>query len=234
LLRVSNLNVAYDGIRVLWDVSLEVEDGRIVALLGPNGAGKTTLLKSIMGLLQIMSGRVEFEGKIISNLHPSRITEMGISYVPEGRGVFPYMTVRENLELGAMSKRSRKLMQGNLRTCYELFPILKEREKQLAGTLSGGEMQMLAIARGLMASPRLLMVDEASLGLAPVIVIKLFDALKKINARGVTILLVEQNVLQALDVAHKAYVLESGKIVLEGDTASLKGHEHIKKAYLGL
>jgi branched-chain amino acid transport system ATP-binding protein len=226
--------VAYDGIRVLWDVSLEVEDGRIVALLGPNGAGKTTLLKSIMGLLQIMSGRVEFEGKIISNLHPSRITEMGISYVPEGRGVFPYMTVRENLELGAMSKRSRKLMQENLRTCYELFPILKEREKQLAGTLSGGEMQMLAIARGLMASPRLLMVDEASLGLAPVIVIKLFDALKKINARGVTILLVEQNVLQALDVAHKAYVLESGKIVLEGDTASLKGHEHIKKAYLGL
>jgi branched-chain amino acid transport system ATP-binding protein len=234
LLRVSNLNVAYDGIRVLWDVSLEVEDGRIVALLGPNGAGKTTLLKSIMGLLQIMSGRVEFEGKIISNLHPSRITEMGISYVPEGRGVFPYMTVRENLELGAMSKRSRKLMKENLRTCYELFPILKEREKQLAGTLSGGEMQMLAIARGLMASPRLLMVDEASLGLAPVIVIKLFDALKKINARGVTILLVEQNVLQALDVAHKAYVLESGKIVLEGDTASLKGHEHIKKAYLGL
>jgi len=234
LLKISELNVAYDSIRVLWDVSLEIEEGKIVALLGPNGAGKSTLLKSVMGLVPLISGSIEFEGKIVNKLHPSRITEMGISYVPEGRGIFPYMTVRENLELGAMSKRSRKLMQENLRTCFELFPILREREKQLAGTLSGGEMQMLAIARGLMAAPRLLMVDEASLGLAPIVVIKLFGVLREINARGVTILLVEQNVLQALDVAHKAYVLESGKILLEGDTVSLRGHEHIKKAYLGL
>jgi branched-chain amino acid transport system ATP-binding protein len=234
LLKISELNVAYDGIRVLWDVSLEIEEGKIVALLGPNGAGKSTLLKSIMGLVPLISGSIEFGGKIVNKLQSSRITEMGISYVPEGRGVFPYMTVRENLELGAMSKRSRKLVKENLRTCFELFPILREREKQLAGTLSGGEMQMLAIARGLMAAPRLLMVDEASLGLAPIIVIKLFGVLREINARGVTILLVEQNVLQALDVAHKAYVLESGKIVLEGDTVSLRGHEHIKKAYLGL
>lgn len=234
MLKISELNVAYDSIRVLWDVSLEIEEGKIVALLGPNGAGKSTLLKSVMGLVPLISGSIEFEGKIVNKLHPSRITEMGISYVPEGRGIFPYMTVRENLELGAMSKRSRKLMQENLRTCFELFPILREREKQLAGTLSGGEMQMLAIARGLMAAPRLLMVDEASLGLAPIVVIKLFGVLREINARGVTILLVEQNVLQALDVAHKAYVLESGKILLEGDTVSLRGHEHIKKAYLGL
>lgn len=234
MLKVSNLNVAYDSIRVLWDVSLNVEEGEIVALLGPNGAGKSTLLKSIMGLLPIMSGRVEFERKVINNLHPSRIVEMGISYIPEGRGIFPFMTVRENLELGAMSKRSRRLMAENLRMCYELFPILKEREKQLAGTLSGGEMQMLAIARGLMSAPRLLMVDEASLGLAPLIVSKLFNVLREVNAHGVTILLVEQNVALALDIAQKAYVLENGKIILEGDAKDLKNNEYIKKAYLGL
>ncbi|MEM3734799.1 MAG: ABC transporter ATP-binding protein [Nitrososphaerales archaeon] len=234
MLRVNKLNAGYDSIRVLWDVSLRVEEGEIVALLGPNGAGKSTLLRGIMGLVPAISGSIEFEEKNITNLPSFRISEMGISYVPEGRGIFPYMTVCENLELGAMSKRSRRLMNENLKLCFELFPILKEREKQLAGTLSGGEMQMLAIARGLMSAPKLLMVDEASLGLAPIVVSKLFNVLKEVNTRGVTILLVEQNVVQALEISHRGYVLENGRVVLEGDAVSLKNHDHIKKVYLGL
>ena len=232
MLSVENLEAGYGDVQVLWGVSLRVEKGEIVALLGSNGAGKTTTLKAISGLLKPKSGKIAFDGVEITGKPPHEVVRLGISLVPEGRRLFPKMTVYENLRMGAY------LVSGDvsdrLETVYSLFPILKERRNQLAGTLSGGEQQMLAIARGLMSSPRLLMLDEPSLGLAPKIVQEVLRAVNQIRDEGVTVLLVEQNVQQALSIADRGYVIETGRIVLEGTGRELLENEHVKTAYLGL
>ncbi len=215
------------------DVSLEVRTGEIVALIGSNGAGKTTTLRVICGLLPLRAGRIELDGVSVGGLRPPAIVAGGIAHVPEGRQLFPTMTVLENLELGARTPESRRRQAESLERVLTLFPRLAERRRQLAGTLSGGEQQMTAIGRALMARPRLLMLDEPSLGLAPVVVTSIFDNLRAINGDGVTILLVEQNVLRALRLSHRAYVLENGTIVLHGASAHLLADETIKRAYLG-
>ena len=215
------------------DVSLEVRTGEIVALIGSNGAGKTTTLRVICGLLPLRAGRVEVDGVSVGGLTPAAMVAGGIAHVPEGRQLFPTMTVLENLELGARTPESRRRRTESLERVLALFPRLAERRRQLAGTLSGGEQQMTAIGRALMARPRLLMLDEPSLGLAPVVVTSIFDNLRVINADGVTILLVEQNVLRALRLCHRAYVLENGTIVLQGASAQLLADDTIKRAYLG-
>jgi branched-chain amino acid transport system ATP-binding protein len=215
------------------DVSLEVRTGEIVALIGSNGAGKTTTLRVICGLLPLRAGRVEVDGVSVGGLTPAAMVAGGIAHVPEGRQLFPTMTVLENLELGARTPESRRRRAESLDRVLGLFPRLAERRRQIAGTLSGGEQQMTAIGRALMARPRLLMLDEPSLGLAPVVVTSIFDNLRAINGDGVTILLVEQNVLRALRLAHRAYVLENGTIVLHGPSAQLLTDETIKRAYLG-
>ncbi len=233
MLKVKKINVGYGDLQVLWETSFTVKRGEIFALVGSNGAGKTTTLKTISGLLKPFSGLIKFLDKNIHGLHPYKIVEEGIIHVPEGRRLFPGMTVLENLELGAYTKKARVKRRDSLENVFNLFPILRERKNQLAGTLSGGEQQMLAIARGLMGAPRILMMDEPSLGLAPKIVLKIFDAIKEINENGVTILLVEQNVYHALKIAERAAVLESGRVVLEGRGEELLGDEHVKKSYLG-
>ncbi len=215
------------------DVSLEVRTGEIVALIGSNGAGKTTTLRVICGLLPLRAGRVEVDGVSVGGLTPAAMVAGGIAHVPEGRQLFPTMTVLENLELGARTPESRRRRAESLDRVLSLFPRLAERRRQIAGTLSGGEQQMTAIGRALMARPRLLMLDEPSLGLAPVVVTSIFDNLRVINADGVTILLVEQNVLRALRLCHRAYVLENGTIVLQGASAQLLADDTIKRAYLG-
>jgi len=215
------------------DVSLEVRTGEIVALIGSNGAGKTTTLRVICGLLPLRAGRVEVDGVSVGGLTPAAMVAGGIAHVPEGRQLFPTMTVLENLELGARTPESRRRRAESLDRVLSLFPRLAERRRQIAGTLSGGEQQMTAIGRALMARPRLLMLDEPSLGLAPVVVTAIFDNLRVINADGVTILLVEQNVLRALRLCHRAYVLENGTIVLQGASAQLLADDTIKRAYLG-
>jgi len=215
------------------DVSLEVRTGEIVALIGSNGAGKTTTLRVICGLLPLRAGRVEVDGVSVGGLTPAAMVAGGISHVPEGRQLFPTMTVLENLELGARTPESRRRRAESLDRVLGLFPRLAERRRQVAGTLSGGEQQMTAIGRALMARPRLLMLDEPSLGLAPVVVTSIFDNLRAINGDGVTILLVEQNVLRALRLSHRAYVLENGTIVRQGPSAQLLTDETIKRAYLG-
>jgi branched-chain amino acid transport system ATP-binding protein len=214
-------------------VSLEVRTGEIVTLIGSNGAGKTTTLRAICGLLPLRGGRVELDGASVGGLPPSAVVAGGIAHVPEGRQLFPSMTVLENLELGARTPESRRRHTETLDRVFALFPRLAERRRQLAGTLSGGEQQMTAIGRALMARPRLLMLDEPSLGLAPVVVTAIFENLRAINADGVTVLLVEQNVLRALRLAHRGYVLENGTIVLEGPAERLLADERIKRAYLG-
>ena len=234
MLKVESLSVFYDRAQALWDVSLSVEQKSMTAILGSNGAGKSTVLNTLAGLLKPRSGSIVFEEKNISNYEPYERVEAGISLIPEGRKLFPYLTVEENLEIGAYVKRARADTKKSLEWVYHLFPILKERRKQLAGTLSGGEQQMAAIARGLMSKPKLLMLDEPSLGLAPIIVLEVFKLIREINDAGVTILLVEQDVYQTLRVAEKAFVLETGKIVMEGSGEELMKEEYIKKAYLGL
>lgn len=234
MLSVRNLNVHYGGVQALWDVSLDVDAGEIVSLVGPNGAGKSTLLKSILGLITPTSGVVEFEGKDVSEIPAYKTVELGLCYIPEGGRVFPEMTVLENLEMGAIPKRARVEMKESMRMVFDLFPILKERSSQLAGTLSGGERQMLAIARGLMNKPRLMMIDEPSLGLAPKVVLQIFDVIREINERDVTILLVEQNVRQTLKLSNRTYILESGKIVKHGPSSELIDDEYVKQAYLGM
>ncbi len=234
MLRVNNLNVFYGHLHVLWDVSLEVEKGEIVAVIGPNGAGKTTLLRSISRIIPIKSGEITFNGVRIDTLPPHKVVELGIVQVPEGRHLFPYLTVMQNLILGTYPKRARKNIEDTLEWVYSLFPILKERKNQVARTLSGGEQQMLAIARALMSKPELLMLDEPSQGLAPKIVLDVFNAIKKINEEGITILLVEQNVHYALKISNRAYVLENGRIVLKGNSEELLSNEYVKKAYLGI
>lgn len=234
MLEVDNISASYGNVQILWNVSLSVKEGEIVTILGPNGAGKTTLVKTIVGLLHPNSGSIKFLDKRIDKLPTYKIVNMGIVLVPEGREIFPKMTVYENLLLGAYGKEAEKNKDQSLEMIFQIFPVLKERRKQLAQTLSGGEQQMLAIARGLMSKPRLLIMDEPSLGLAPILAQKIFNVMREINEKGVTVLLVEQNVHRALEIANRGYLLEAGKIVLSGDWNELLANEYVKKAYLGL
>jgi len=234
VLEVKGLDSGYGFLQVVWDVSFHVSEGEFVALLGPNGAGKSTTLRTIAGLLSPMAGEIIFSGKPIGGLPAHKISQMGISFVSETLNLFTGMSVRENLLLGAYTVRDRQKQQDSLDFVFELFPRLKERANQLAGTLSGGERKMLAIARGLMSDPVLLLVDEPSLGLAPKLVLAVFDALETLRQRGVTILLVEQNVNTTLHITDRAYILEQGRIVLEGKSADLLENEHVRNAYLGL
>jgi branched-chain amino acid transport system ATP-binding protein len=235
MLEVENIDVGYGDVQALWGVTFNAGDGEIVALVGSNGAGKTTVLKTVSGSIRPKKGRVILDKRRLDVAETHEIVQLGISLVPEGRRLFRDMTVLENLELGGYIERARKLKEQNLRWVYDTFPILEKRWKQLAGTLSGGEQQMLAIARGLMSEPKLLLVDELSLGLAPLIVKNIYKALKDINtSRGVAILVVEQNVRLALEVADRGYVIENGRITMEGDGRSLLGSEEIKRAYLAM
>ena len=234
MLEVNNINAGYGGIQVLWDVSLNVEAGEFVALVGANGAGKSTLLKTVAGIHRQTSGTIHFEGKPIENLQAHGVVARGIALVPEGRRLFPYMTVRENLELGAYTVKEADQVEENLDWVFGLFPKLKERQKQMAGTFSGGEQQMLTISRALMSRPRFLMLDEPSLGLQPTIVANVFESLKILHDEGVTILLVEQNVRKSLEIAQRAYVLEHGRVVMSGPSATIVKDEGVKKAYLGI
>jgi len=232
LLRLEGVEAGYGDLVAVRDVSLEVRPGEVVALIGSNGAGKTTTLRAVTGLLPVRRGRVEFEGERLDGLGPAQVVARGIAHVPEARQLFPSMTVRENLELGA-GRRARHARAEGLDLVFALFPRLRERHAQLAGTLSGGEQQMCAIGRGLMAAPKLLLLDEPSLGLAPVTVKLIFENLRAINARGTTVLLVEQNVARALELSHRGYVIENGRIVLDGTRAELVQSAHVKRAYLG-
>jgi branched-chain amino acid transport system ATP-binding protein len=234
MLEVNKINVSYGDLQVLWDVSLKVIKGEIVTIVGANGAGKTTILRAISGLLRLRSGTISFLGKRLDVLNPHKVAEEGIVQVMEGRRLFPHMTVKENLELGAYTKAAWKKKEESMELVFNLFPRLKEREKQLAGTLSGGEQQMLAIGRALMSKPKLLMFDEPSLGLAPKIVLEIFDIVSRIRDEGTTILLVEQNVYRSLSISDRGYVLENGKITLEGSGESLLSNPMVKKAYLGM
>ncbi|RPH84893.1 MAG: ABC transporter ATP-binding protein [Candidatus Rokuibacteriota bacterium] len=233
MLRLDAVEAGYGDVTAVRAVSLEVRAGEIVALIGSNGAGKTTTLRAISGLLPLRQGQVELDGRRLSGLGPAAVVAAGIAHVPEGRQLFPTMTVQENLELGARTAEGRARRAETLARALELFPRLGERRRQLAGTLSGGEQQMVAIGRALMARPRLLMLDEPSLGLAPVVVNAIFANLAAINRDGLTILLVEQNVLRALRLSHRAYVLENGTITLAGSSATLLTDERIRRAYLG-
>jgi branched-chain amino acid transport system ATP-binding protein len=234
LLKLDGIQAGYGDMTAVHEASLEVREGETVALIGGNGAGKTTTLRAISGLLPLRAGRIEFDGKRVDGLGSSQVVARGIAHVPEGRQLFPTMSVKENLEVGARSPEARRRRPETLAWVFELFPKLLERQGQLAGTLSGGEQQMCAIGRGLMARPRLLMLDEPSLGLAPVVVRTIFDDLLRINRGGLTILLVEQNVLRSLQLCHRGYVLENGRITLAGEREALLASPHIKQAYLGL
>jgi branched-chain amino acid transport system ATP-binding protein len=234
MLKVRDVSAVYGKVHALWDVSLEIHEAEIVALVGSNGAGKTTLLKTISGQLRPASGDVEFLGKRIDGLPSYLVVELGICHIPEGGRVFPEMTVRENLEMGAYPSGAWKQKEETLEQVYELFPLLKEREGQLARTLSGGERQMLAIGRGLMSRPKLCLFDEPSYGLAPLMVAEIFRIIQGLRDRGNTIFLIEQNVRRALEIADRAYVLENGRICLEGDCGGLIQSEFVRKAYLGL
>ncbi len=235
MLEVKDISAAYGKAIALKDISLYVGEGEIISLIGANGAGKTTTLRVITGMLKPLRGDVVFQGKSIVGMEPYQIASLGIIHVPEGRGLFPDMTVRENLEMGAFMRTDRDEIRRDLEFVYSLFPVLKEREKQLAGTLSGGEQQMLAIGKGLMGGPKLLLLDEPSLGLAPLLVDRIFETIGQINKeKGVTILIAEQNAYMALSISHRAYVIENGVTVMEGTGKELLGNEHVRKAYLGI
>jgi branched-chain amino acid transport system ATP-binding protein len=234
MLKINNLYMSYGDMQVLRDVSLEVNKGEIVVLVGSNGTGKSSTLRTISGLERPNSGTIEFNGKSLTNISPEEIIKQGVVHCPEGRRLFNEMTVEENLFMGSLHGRAKKERMNTLEECYTLFPILKERRKQLVGTLSGGQQQMTAIARGLMSKPELLMLDEPSLGLAPVLVQNIFEIVKDINRKGVTILLVEQNVQMTLKFCTRAYVLENGKITISGTGKDLLNNEHVKSAYLGI
>lgn len=234
LLNVDRLSIFYEKIQATWEVNFSVAEQSITALVGSNGAGKTAIMKSICGILPQTTGSIVYQDKFLDKLQPYQRVDLGISLVPEGRKLFPFLTVKENLEIGAFTKRARKRLNQTLQEVNNLFPILAKRSNQLAVTLSGGEQQMLAIGRGLMSCPKLLMLDEPSLGLAPIIVKRVFDIIQQINATGVTILLVEQNVSQTLKLAQAAYILETGHIVMHGNSDELLENPEIKKSYLGL
>ena len=233
MLKIKDLNVFYGTIHALHDISFEVNEGEIVTLIGANGAGKTTTLHSISGLIPARKGEIEFLGKPLKGINPNTIVEMGLGQVPEGRRIFGNLTVFENLEMGAYSRRDKNKVKQDYEMVYSRFPRLRERLKQVAGTLSGGEQQMLAIGRTLMSHPKLMLMDEPSMGLAPLLVKEIFEIIKTINQSGTTILLVEQNAHMALSIANRAYVLETGKIVLQGDAQELAKSEAVRKAYLG-
>jgi branched-chain amino acid transport system ATP-binding protein len=234
MLDVEKISASYGMIQILRDVSFQVKEKEIVSIIGPNGAGKTTLVKTIIGLLHPRMGTIRFRGENIEKLPPYEIVKKGITLIPEGREIFPRMTVEENLRLGAYTTADKDRVKKAKERGYQIFPVLKKKEKALAQTLSGGEQQMLVICRSLMSNPDLLILDEPSLGLAPLIVEKVFDTVRKINEEGVTILLVEQNIRDSLDIADRGYVLEQGKIILEGKSRELLCSNHIKEAYLGL
>jgi branched-chain amino acid transport system ATP-binding protein len=234
MLEINNVDVFYGDVQVLWDVSFNVQKGEIVALIGANGSGKTTSLNTISSILKPKKGSVTYEGQPLHTRAPHDLVTLGIAHVPEARRLFPEMTVKENLLLGALTPAAKKSRPEMLEKVYGIFPRLKEREKQAAGTMSGGEQQMCAIARGLMSKPRLLMLDEPSLGLSPILVSDIFRVIEEVHAAGVTVLLIEQNVFKTLAVADRAYVLENGRIVLQGTGKDLLNDEHVKKAYLGV
>jgi branched-chain amino acid transport system ATP-binding protein len=234
VLKVNGINVFYGDLHVLWDVAFEVREKEILVLVGANGAGKTTTLKTISSLLTPASGTIEFDGIRLDKLPPNKIIELGIVHVPEGRHLFPGMSVEENLILGSLHGKAKSKRNETMAYVYSLFPRLLERRKQMAGTLSGGEQQMLAVGRGLMSRPKLMMFDEPSLGLAPILVQDIFNLIKKVNKEGVTILLVEQNVTQTLAMCDRAYVLENGRNVLEGTGQDLMTNDHVREVYLGI
>jgi branched-chain amino acid transport system ATP-binding protein len=234
MLNIKNLNAAYGVIPVLHDVNLQIREGELVALLGANGAGKTTLLNNISGVLPAQSGSISFEGTPVQHLSSDRIVHLGISQIPEGRKIFPYLTVKENLLMGASTKKTWKRRKEMMEKVCGLFPILSERANQRASLMSGGEQQMLVIARGLMAQPKLLMIDEPSLGLSPLIMAQIYDVIKTFPRDGITVLLSEQNALYALEIANRGYVLQDGHIVLEGSSDFLLNSELVKKAYIGM
>lgn len=234
MLEVNNVNIFYAKIQVLWDVSLTVEEGEIVALVGANGTGKTTLVNAISGLLPLTSGRIEFQRKPINGLKPFVIVDLGISHIPEGKKLFSDMSVRENLEMGAYLRNVWDQREETMEQVFQLFPKLKTRQGQLAKTMSGGEQQMLAIGRGLMSKPKLLIIDEPSSGLAPLVVDEMFSVIQGLRSQGISIFLIEQNVQQTLEIADRAYVMENGRVTLSGESKQLLQNELIKKAYLGL
>jgi len=234
VLEVDGLHVFYGAIHAIKGISFKVDKGKVITLIGANGAGKTTTLSTIAGLVKSKRGRIIFEDKEIQNLPPHIINRLGISLVPEGRRIFPNLTVMENLMMGAYNRKDKEGIKQDLEWVFSLFPRLAERKNQLGGTLSGGEQQMLAISRALMNRPKLLMMDEPSLGLAPILVEEVFEIIKKLNSEGITILLVEQNAVGALNISHYGYVLETGNITLEGPSKELLKNEEVKKAYLGL
>lgn len=233
MLNIDNINVFYGAIHAIKGISIEVDKGEIVTLIGANGAGKSTTLRTISGILKPKTGTISFEGNIINGQMPHKIVSCGISQVPEGRRIFANMTVMENLELGAYVRKNKKEIKEDLDTVFSHFPRLQERKKQQAGTLSGGEQQMLAMGRALMSRPKLLLLDEPSMGLAPILIKEIFSIIKKINKEGTTILLVEQNANMALSIADRAYVLETGKITLSGNAKDLAASEDVRRAYLG-
>lgn len=233
MLKAENLEVYYGNIHALHEVSFEVKEGEIVTLIGANGAGKTSVLHAVSGLIPIRSGSVSFLGQDLTLLAPDKIVQLGLGQVPEGRRIFANLTVKENLEMGAFTRKDPKGIKADYQQVFTRFPRLKERLNQVAGTLSGGEQQMLAIARSLMSRPKLLLMDEPSMGLAPLLVQEIFGIIKEINATGTTILLVEQNAQLALSIADRAYVLETGRVVLKGDAQELANSEEVRKAYLG-
>jgi branched-chain amino acid transport system ATP-binding protein len=233
MLRLNEIQTFYGKVQVLKEISLDVKDREIVTLIGANGAGKTTTLRAISGLVRPASGGIEFLGQRIDRLSPEIIVKMGVSHVPERAGVFPYMTVLENLELGACTRKDKEEVKKDLQIVYGHFPVLEQRKEQLTGTLSGGERQMVAMGRGLMARPKLYLLDEPSLGLSPLLVKKLAKIIVEINKEGKTVLVVEQNARIALGIANRGYVLETGRIVVQGEASELMNNEHVKKAYLG-
>ncbi len=234
MLEISRLEFAYGDLQVLWGVDLSVQQGEIVTVVGANGAGKSTILRNCSRLVKASSGAITFQGEDLSALQSHQVVERGLVQVPEARRIFPEMTVVENLRMGSYLPPVRKDRARNMERVFSLFPRLAERKKQLGGTMSGGEQQMLAIGRGLMANPKLLLLDEPSLGLSPLFVRNIFEIIKQINAQGTTILLVEQNVYQSLHISHRAYVLETGRVVLSGTGAELLENAHVKKAFLGM
>jgi branched-chain amino acid transport system ATP-binding protein len=234
MLEVECINVSYGEVKVLHDVSLKVDEGEIVSLVGANGAGKSTILRTISGLMHPTSGKISYKNERIENLPPHEVFRRGISHIPEGRRIFMQMKVWENIEMGLQTKEAVQRKDESLEFVHSIFPLLKERAHQQAGTLSGGEQQMLAIARGLVSRPKLLMLDEPSLGLAPILVLQILGIMQEIVKKGVTVLLVEQNIKHSLEISDRAYVLEEGRFTLEGTGEELKANPHVKKAYLGL